>query len=269
MANLHATFSGSIPEHYDRALGRAWFDRFGIELARRVPADPGGDVLETACGTGIVTRRLRERLDPSRRLVATDLSKPMLDYARASLAGVKGIDWQEADVTKLPFADREFALVACSFGVMFVPDKKAAFSEARRVLNDGGSFVFSVWDRIEENPCALAYAQEVESLAPGNPELRFRLPWEMHDEEGLRALLAGARFEALRIEKKRLPIEGTDARTIATGQTRGTPRGLLLEKLGISLDHAIDRVTARLEKMGGADNFRSHGQAIYVEARAV
>ncbi|MBC8021897.1 MAG: hypothetical protein H7Y14_02185, partial [Burkholderiales bacterium] len=101
------------------------------------------------------------------------------------------------------------------------------------------------------------------------PEIRFRLPWSMHDEAQLRALLAGARFEAMRMEKKRLPIDGVSARTIATGQTRGTPRGQLLEKLGLSLDDIIDRVTARLEKLGGGENFSSHGQAIYVEARAV
>jgi SAM-dependent methyltransferase len=269
MANLHATFSGAIPEHYDRLLGPALFDRFGAELARRLPADPDGDVLEIACGTGLVTRRLRERLHPSRRLVASDISKPMLDYARAQLAEAKGIDWREADAAKLPFADREFGAVVCALGVMFVPDKKAVFGEARRVLKDGGTFIFSVWDRIEENPIALAYAEETESLAPGNPEIRFRLPWSMHDEAQLRALLAGARFEAMRMEKKRLPIDGVSARTIATGQTRGTPRGLLLEKLGLSLDETIDRVTARLEQLGGADDFRSHGQAIYVEARAV
>src|SRR3954463_6802019 len=100
MSNLHTTFAGSIPAFYDRCLGPAQFEPFGRELAALVPRDPGGDVLEIACGTGIVTRRLRDRVDPTRRVVASALSKAMLDYAQASLAGIGGIEWREADATK-------------------------------------------------------------------------------------------------------------------------------------------------------------------------
>jgi SAM-dependent methyltransferase len=262
MVNLHTTFGGSIPEYYDRCLGPAQFDPFGRELASLVPRDPGGDLLEIACGTGLVTRRLRDRLDPARRLVASDLSKPMLDYARASLAGIKGIEWHEADAMKLPFADAEFGAVVCALGFMFVPDKPAAFAEARRVLKDGGRLYFSVWDRLEENSCATVSAEAIERLFPDDPEIRFRLPWSMHDEAMLRKLLDDSGFERVRIERKRLPIVG-DARTIATGGVRGTPRGVLLEKRGLSMDEAIDRVTVALEKAGPV-----HGQVLLVEARA-
>jgi len=91
MADVSASFTGSIPEYYDSCLGPAWFDAFGEDLARRLPAKPPGDVLEIACGTGLVTRRLRERLDPSVRLTATDLSLAMLEYARGKFAGRKGV----------------------------------------------------------------------------------------------------------------------------------------------------------------------------------
>ena len=55
---------------------------------------------------------------------------------------------------QLPFADANFDAVVCQFGVMFFPDKAAAFAEARRVLRPGGVFLFNVWDRIEENEFA-------------------------------------------------------------------------------------------------------------------
>ena len=262
MANLHTTFGGSIPEYYDRCLGPAQFDPFGRELAALVPRDPGGDVLEIACGTGLVTRRLRDRLDPARSLVASDLSKAMLDYARGALAGIKGIEWREADAMKLPFDDGGFGAVVCALGFMFVPDKPAALGEARRVLKDGGHLYFSTWDRIEENSAAKIFADTIEALFPGDEEIRFRLPWSMHDEAALCKLLEDARFEVVRIGKKRLPIVG-DARIIATGQVRGTPRGALLEQRGLAMDEAIDRVTVALERAGAV-----HGQALFVEARA-
>ena len=168
--DLQRTFTGEIPRNYDQFLGPAWFSRHSAELARLMPADPGGDVLEIACGTGLFTEHLRKRLDPRRRLVATDLSAAMLDYARAKLASLEGITWQTADAGKLPFADGEFAAITCSFGVMFVPDRKAAFSEARRVLAPGGRFVFNVWDRIEDNPCALTYEEVIERMFPGDKD---------------------------------------------------------------------------------------------------
>jgi len=267
MSNLQTTFAGSIPEYYDNCLGPAWFDGMGKELADLMPANPGGPLLEIACGTGLVTRRLRERLDPSVRMVASDFSKPMLDYARGKV-GERGIEWREADAANLPFGDGEFGAVVCSFGVMFVPDRRAVFSEARRVLKDDGIFIFSVWDRIENNPCARVLAEVIEGLFPEDPEMRFRLPWEMHDPALLRKLLGDARFDVTRIETKRLPIDGVSARTIATGGLRGTPRVNLLEKRGVVLDEVIDKATAELEKIGGADVFRAHCQAILVEARA-
>lgn len=269
MADMSASFTGSIPEYYDSCLGPAWFDAFAQDLAHRLPAKPPGDVLEIACGTGLATRRLRARLDPSVRLTATDLSKAMLDYARGRLADRRGIEWREADALKLPFADGEFGAVVCAFGVMFVPDRQAAFREARRVLRPDGLFLFNVWDRIEENPCAAVNAQVVESLFPGDAELRFRAPWEMHDPALLRELLAGARFRETRLEKKRIQVDRVSARTVATGQIRGTPRSLLIEKRGVALEEVVDKVTAALAKMGGADPLRAPANAIMVEARAI
>lgn len=167
MVETRANYGGTIPEYYDRCLGPAWFDAFGADLARRLPDPLAGDVLEIACGTGLVTRRLRARIDAARRLVASDISQAMLDYARNKLIDCKGIEWREADAASLPFDAGEFSAVVCAFGMMFVPDKRAVFREVRRVLKSGGTFLFNVWDRIEDNPAAVINAEVVEGLFPG------------------------------------------------------------------------------------------------------
>src|SRR5258706_7329872 len=148
MASASASFAG--PQYYDR-LGPLWMDSFAADLAQRLPERPPGEVLEIACSTGIVTRRLRERLNPSLRLVATDLSKTMLDYARTRLDGRKGIEWREADALELPFEDGGFGAVVCGFGLMFAPDRQGALAEARGVLAEGGRVLFHEWGRLEEN----------------------------------------------------------------------------------------------------------------------
>lgn len=266
MVNASAAFSG--PQYYDSCLGPAWFDSYATDLAKRLPQRPPGDLLEIACGTGLVTRRLRERLDPSLRLVATDLSKVMLDYARGRLGECKGLEWREADALRLPFQEGTFGAVVCGFGIMFVPDRAAMLREARRVLVEDGLLLFNVWDRIENNPAAAANAEVLESLFPGDAEMRFRTPYDMHDFALLRALLAGARFREVRIETKRIAVERADPRAIATGQIRGTPRCALLEKRGVSLDTVIDKVAATLEKSGG-NPYNGFSQAIVIEARAI
>ena len=259
--DIRISFTGTIPEYYDRCLGPAWFGPAAQELVKRVPADPNGDVLEIACGTGLITREIRKRLDPKRKLVATDLNRAMLDFASRKLAGVEGIEYREADAMNLPFADREFAVVVCGLGLMFVPDRKRSLAEMRRVTKPGGCIAISTWDRIEENTYARVYAETVESLFPNDPDVRFRLPWELHDEKVLRDLLTGAGYKDIEIVKNRLPVGG-DPRTLATGQVRGTPRGLLLEKKGMSMEEAIDRVTAAIEAM------REPGYATVIVTRA-
>src|SRR3974377_1590285 len=78
-----AQFVGSIPEHYDRCLGPILFADYATDIAKRTAACRPQRVLETAAGTGIVTRRLRDLLPASTNLTATDLNPPMLEVARA------------------------------------------------------------------------------------------------------------------------------------------------------------------------------------------
>lgn len=267
MSDPRATFTGSIPQYYDDCLGRAYFGPPAAELARRLPAQPGGDVLEVACGTGQVTRRLRARLDRGVRLIATDLSPAMVAYARARV-GEDGIEWREADAQTLPFPDGSFAAVVCALGFMFLPEKPRGLAEARRVLKSGGLLAFSVWDRKELNPTGVVAGEALEGLKPGDPDLVFGIQYEMSDIAGLRALVSGAGFVEARIESVALEVSGVSARTLATGIVRGTPRANLIANKGFDLDRVVDTVAAALAKSGGADAYRAPSRALFVEARA-
>ncbi|MGB9181220.1 MAG: methyltransferase domain-containing protein, partial [Pyrinomonadaceae bacterium] len=81
MLDQHTAFIGSIPENYDRYLGPALFEPYASDMVERLNVSEGASVLELACGTGIVTRRLRDHLPPGARLVATDLNEAMTGYA--------------------------------------------------------------------------------------------------------------------------------------------------------------------------------------------
>lgn len=270
MAQPAADFSGSIPEFYDRIMGPAHFDAFGAELAGRLPSRPPGDVLEVACGTGRVTRYLRERLSADLKVVASDISQAMLDYARRKLAAARGVEWREADACKLPFGDAAFGAVVCAFGAMFVPDKAACFREARRVLRKGGTFLFNVWDGLENNPHGRVAAEVIEGLLPDDPAAKFgSIPYHFNDRAAIRRLLEDAGFVPERIDTVRIACSSPSAREFATGQLRGTPRSLILQERGIPVDGVIEKVAAALARVAGDEPFRYTAQALVVEARAI
>src|SRR6516165_5875518 len=110
-------FVGSIPENYDRGLGPIIFTDYEEHTARLVAGYAPSRVLETGAGTGIVTRRLRDLLPATTRLIATDLNPPMLDVARKKLHHDEPVEFQHADDRALPFADASFGAVVCQFSV--------------------------------------------------------------------------------------------------------------------------------------------------------
>ena len=74
-------FAGSIPENYDRYMVPLIFESYARDMSQRAAALSPKAVLETAAGSGVVTRALAPRLAPDARYVVTDLNQPMLDYA--------------------------------------------------------------------------------------------------------------------------------------------------------------------------------------------
>ena len=189
-------FSGSVPEIYDSLLVPLIFEPYAGDLAGRVAARRPRRVLEIAAGTGVVTRQLAALLPEATAIVATDLNEPMLQRA-ATVGTPRPVEWRQADALQLPFEDASFDAVACQFGVMFFPDQARAFGEARRVLAQGGTLFFNVWDRIEENEFAHTVVSALAELFPVDPP-RFlaRTPHGYHDRLGIERDLRRGGFTA-------------------------------------------------------------------------
>jgi ubiquinone/menaquinone biosynthesis C-methylase UbiE len=191
-----AQFSGSIPEVYDKYLVPLIFEPYAIDLAQRAAALSITKVLELAAGTGVLTRRLAMALPGNVFIIATDVSQPMLDLA-ASVGTSRPVEWRQADALALPFDDGSFDAVVCQFGVMFFPDRVRAFAEVRRVLRRGGVFIFTVWDRIEENEFAQTVTEALARVFPDDPP-RFmsNLPHGYHDIAMIRRDLSSGGFSS-------------------------------------------------------------------------
>ena len=161
-------FGGSIARFYEKYLVPLIFEPYAYDMAPRVVRLGGDAVLETAAGTGILTRRLSS-LSPSEvEIFATDVSQPMLDLA-IEIGTARRIEWRRADAMSLPYADGSFDTVVCQFGIMVFEDRIRAISEVRRVLRPGGTFLFNVWDRIEQNEFVDTVVGAVGEMFPADP----------------------------------------------------------------------------------------------------
>jgi ubiquinone/menaquinone biosynthesis C-methylase UbiE len=243
--STHASFSGSVPVNYDRYLGPALFEPYANDLAARLPARAGLRVLELACGTGRVTRRLRAALPATATLVATDLNEAMIEFARATVPG-PGISWQQANAQELPFADAAFDAVVCQFGLMFLPDKVKGLGEARRVLAPGGLFVASVWESVAANPHARAIQAVLDDLYPDSPPRFLDVPYGYCDEERIRADYAAAAWESPVIEHVHLHSQVESSGVVASGFATGSPLSHELAERGADLEQVADLLTAAL-----------------------
>jgi len=218
------TFSGSIPKLYETYLVPLIFKPYAADLAKRLALYSPSHVLEVAAGTGALTRQLAKMLPDNCSIVATDLNQSMLDMA-AAIGANRPVLWRQADAMQLPFPDASFDAVACQFGAMFFPDKAHAFAEARRVLKPGGVFIFSVWDRIEENAFADVVTQALAGLFPQDPP-RFlaRTPHGYHDRAAIAQDLANAGFAATpQINTVTASSQADSPSTPAMAYCQGTP----------------------------------------------
>jgi ubiquinone/menaquinone biosynthesis C-methylase UbiE len=256
MTHRDKDFVGSIPEIYDNYLVPLIFESYAEDLASRAMSLRPQSVLETAAGSGVVARALTPILPSGARYTVTDLNQPMLDRAASQQDADTRITWQQADAMDLPFEDRGFDAVICQFGVMFYPDKNAGYAEAFRVLRPGGSLIFNVWDRIEENEFADVVTTAVAAVFPDDPpQFLPRTAHGYYDADQIREELRAAGFENVAIESRDDISAAPSARHPAVAYCQGTPlRNEIEDRDASLLDRATDRATdAIAERFGAAD----------------
>lgn len=246
-SNSTTRFVGPIPELYDRHMGPVLFEPYARDLAARVPSD-AQRILELAAGTGRVTRHLMTALPPDGELTVTDLNEPMLVEARRRLPGDPRLRWQAADMQALPFDDGTFDVVACQFGLMFVPDKARAAGEMRRVLRRGGTLLLSTWDDRANNPASQALQELAFAELPADPPNFMLTPFSMPDPVALEALFAAAGFSSVHVETVAMTGTASSADDLATGFVRGNPLWNQLVERAIDADAFQARVAERLRR---------------------
>ena len=263
-----SVFADSIPEIYDEHLVPLIFEQYANDLARRARSLDPREVLEVAAGSGVVSRAVAAVLDPSAKYVVTDLNPPMLKRAESMEVDRGRIVWRAADAMDLPFDDDSFDLVLCQFGAMFFPDRVRAYKEARRVLRGNGAFVFSMWDRLEENEFAFEVTQALAGVFPDDPP-RFldRTPHGHYEWDTYRSELAAAGFDNVTIETVDAVSAAPDPSIPAIAYCKGTPLRIEIEARNPpTLEHATRQAANAIRERFGDGPIASQIRAFVITA---
>jgi ubiquinone/menaquinone biosynthesis C-methylase UbiE len=268
MSDTDKLFTGPIAEFYDTYLVPLIFESYADDLAIRTAEGAPRAVLETAAGSGVVTRALATQLAPDTRYVVSDLNQPMLDHAAKRQGTDDRIEWRQADALALPFDDASFDTIICQFGVMFYPDKLAGYIEAHRVLKPGGRYIFSVWDHIEANQFADIVTQAAAAVFPDDPP-RFlaRIPHGYHDTQIITDDLKKAGFTDIASVTLEKSSTAPSPRHPAIAYCRGTPlRNEIEARDRGRLDDIIDRAAEAIAACYGDGPVTAKIQAQIVTA---
>lgn len=242
-------FKHSAPSLYDRFMGPLLFEPYARYVAERLAVLEPNRILETAAGTGIVTRAVSEVV-PEAQIVATDINPALVEFAAKQLRSDR-VTCHPADAQDLPFEDESFDLVLCLFGVMFFPDKVRANTEARRVLRTGGRYILVTFDRLDLNPIPQAAGEAVATLFADDPRYMERGPFSYSDATLVKRDLRAAGFEDPGLETVELSSR-VIAQEAAQGIVLGSPFRAEIERLEPSaLTRAVTAVTEALRPWDG------------------
>ena len=263
MADTTRVWAGDMSAVYEKCLVPGVFHPFAVDLAGRIAAHAPTRVLELAAGTGALTSEIA-RVAPDADVTATDLNNAMVDVGRER---VPSATWQQADATSLPFDDGSFDLVAAQFGIMFFPDKPAAYAEVRRVLAPDGRFIANVWGVLATHDWQLAVADALADVFPADPpSFLERVPHGYADESRIADDLRAGGLELSAYETVTIDSRADSAADLARGYCLGSPVRADIEARG-DLESTTAAVAKALEARFGAGPVTGRMVAHIVEAR--
>jgi ubiquinone/menaquinone biosynthesis C-methylase UbiE len=246
------TFKHSAPELYNRFMGPLLFEPCAKIVAERLAKLLPHRILETAAGTGILTRAIN-RAAPRAQIIATDINPALLEYAKTTVNSPK-VEFQLADAHNLPFSAASFDLIVCQFGAMFFPDKIRANEQAHRVLREHGRYLLVTFDDLERNPIPKAAEDAVNALFPDAPITYMKSgPFCYSEPKQIESDLLAAGFTRVDIDTITLSTR-VNPKDAAKGLVFGSPLLAEITKRDSSaLERATEAVADALQRWQSKD----------------
>jgi ubiquinone/menaquinone biosynthesis C-methylase UbiE len=272
MSDGHWQPEGSAAELYQRYLVPAITTKWAEDLVHRAQLRAGEDVLDVACGTGVVARLAARKVTPG-HVTGLDLNSGMLAVARNVSNEGEAVSWKQASALDLPFSSSHFDAVLCQLGLQFFPDQPKALREMRRVVRDFGRVTLSVYSPIERTPGANAFVRALdEVLGPEASQIK-RGEHSFASPAQLEKLLLDAGFSTVDVHTVVQTIVFPSVLDYVRFQLLATPMTVLLqdeigpERQAIISSVATKTASLSMPSMLGAGKFTFPQEAYVAVAR--
>jgi SAM-dependent methyltransferase len=241
-------------QYWNETMGPVWvelqdqLDRqttpLGLEAMRVLAPAAGEHVVDIGCGCGQSTVELARRVGADGAVTGVDLSRPMLDRARARPIPQGAAQPQFREIDAQTGELGRFDAAFSRFGVMFFADPPAAFANICRALEPSGRLAFVCWRALAENALMRVPAEAAAPLLPPTPpsDPLAPGPFAFADPDRVRGILQTAGFAAINIDAFDVEVGGADLdRTLALNLRIG-PLGAALRQNPALRDNVIDAV---------------------------
>ena len=189
--------TGTAAEIYDEFFVPALFQQWTNRVADAASIQAGQHVLDVACGTGVLTRTISQRVGEAGSVAGLDVNKGMLAVARKKSPE---IEWKHGQAESLPFDDNSFDAVVSQFALMFFENRAKAIAEIIRVLRPGGKLAIAVWDSLDNTPGYAAAVNLLQRLFGDEAANGIRAPYNLGDVDNLRALFQQPSLKDVQID---------------------------------------------------------------------
>lgn len=187
----------SAAEVYEEFFIPALFQEWTQKMSDAAQIQTGENVLDVACGTGVLARFAQERVGEKGSVTGVDINDGMLAVAEKK---APNIEWRKASAENLPFEDNSFEKVVSQFGLMFFEDRIKALKEMRRVLKPDGILAVAVWDSLENSPGYAKMTEILKNLFGDQTAATLEAPFVLGDKNILSELFAEAGMEEAKIK---------------------------------------------------------------------
>jgi SAM-dependent methyltransferase len=237
---------------------------FAADLARRLSRLSNGPLLELAADTGVLTLALAGTISAGVTIVAAEADPVLIEAARAR-GGLTRVTWERAQPATLPFPDGQFAIITCLFGLATMPDRLRVMREARRVMKQGGHFIFNVPGPLRLNPVAAAVHACLAERFPADPPGCLSLGLHGYADGAVDDDLTAAGFASAIYAYTDVPV-ATSARGAALGYCLGSGLRTEIAARGEKPEDVSEAVAADLRVRFGPDPITTGMRALVVSA---
>lgn len=201
-------YSDSPSKNYQRYFVPVIGMPVANDLVDRANLKPGEQVLDIACGTGVVSRLASIHVGNAGHVVGTDINPEMISVARSAsdTSPSPSIEWVEAPAEKLPLEDDKFDVVLCQLSLQFFDNQEAALNEMYRTTAPGGRVYINVPGRIA--PMFEVLAEGMSNHFGDEMAGFVHKVFSLYDEEKVQRLLTEGGYRSVHVDtmQKRLHL---------------------------------------------------------------